>query len=178
MQIEISNRFSRIAGWFLCLAGIILGSILSVGVLTTGGQWWAAPVSFAFCTLMGAFWGMTLLIYSPKVTISPEGIWAKRFFSTRFYGWKDFIQVGVTWLHTNRRLYTRQLYEHEIFLMLPGGSKRKKYDTLFFLRNIPYILCLPYREDVLIQVLQGYGKLDFCFLNGSEQEEYYTIEEE
>ena len=178
MQIEIPNHFSRAAGWLVCFAGLALGCVLAIGVLSTGGQWWVAPVSLAVCTLAGGIWSVGLLVHSPKVTVSPEGVLAKRFFRTRFYSWKDFIQVGVTWTHLNRRFYTNQLYDHEIVLLLPGGSRRKKYDTLFFLRNIRYILYLPYREDVLVQVLQGYGKLDFCFLNGSYQEEYYTIEEE
>ena len=172
MQITIVRRFWRFAGWFACFCGIALGMVLAVGILTTGGEWWAIPVSFACCALAGGALGITWLNHFPNLTISREGIIAKRFFRAKLYRWQDFIQAGVNWYHN------RGLYFHEIVLLLPGGSRRKKYDTLFFLRNIRYILYLPYREDVLVQVLQGYGKLDFCFLNGSYQEEYYTIEEE
>ena len=179
MQITIYNRVPRAIGWILCSAGLVLGSILAIGVFTTGGQWWAAPVAFACCVLFGGMLGVAWLNHSPRATASAEGVLAKRFFRTRFYRWKDFIQTGVTWSRIwNRGSSVHQLYDHEIVLLLPGGSKRKKYDVLFFLRNIPYILYLPYREDILMYLLQGYGKPDFFFTNGSDAEDYYTIEEQ
>jgi outer membrane murein-binding lipoprotein Lpp len=122
--------------------------------------------------LAGGALGITWLNHFPNLTISRDGIIAKRFFRTKLYRWQDFIQAGVNWYHN------RGLYFHEIVLLLPGGSRRKKYDSLFFLRNVFHILYLPYRDDVFTYVLQGYGKLDFCFLNGSEAEDYYTIEEQ
>lgn len=172
MQITIIRRFWRVAGWSACILGIALGASLAVGVLATAGEWWAAPISFICCALAGGALGITWLNHFPILTISPEGILAKRFFQTYFYRWQDFLQAGVTWSHN------RGLYFNEIVLLLPGGSKRKKYDNLFFLKNIFNILYLPYRDDVFTYVLQGYGKLDFCFLNGAEAEEYYTIEEQ
>ena len=170
MQITILHRFWRFAGWLACLSGIALGITFAVGILSTGGEWWAVPVSLICCAAAGGTLGVTWLNHAPRVTISREGILAKRFFCTRFYGWKDFIQTGVCWTRNRGR------YFHEIVLLLPGGSKRKKYDDLFYLRNIPYILYLPYQDDILLYLLQGYGKMDFCFMNGSLEEDYYTIE--
>ena len=172
MQITIVRRFSRVAGWLACVLGMALGVTFAAGVLITGGEWWAVPISFFCCAVAGGSLGITWLNHFPSLTITREGVSAKRFFRTCFYRWQDFIQAGVTWSHN------RGLYFHEIVLLLPGGSKRKKYDSLFFLKNMRHILYLPYRDDVLIYVLQGYGKLDFCFLNGDEREDYYTIEEQ
>ena len=172
MQVKIIRIFWRIAGWLMCLFGMTTGAILAAGVLATDGEWWSAPIAFACCALAGCALGTTWLNHFPVMTISQDGVFAKRYFRVRFFAWKDFIQAGVTGNHN------RGLYYHEIVLLLPGGSKRKKFDVLFFLRNVGHILYLPYRDDVLIHVLQGYGKLDFCFLNGSENEEYYTIEEQ
>lgn len=171
MQITMHHRFWRFAGWLACCAGMALGIALSIGVFTTGGQWWAAPIALVCCALTGGTLGVIWLNHSPKVTVTAEGILAKRFFRTRFYRWQDFIQAGVTWTRNKGRYY------HEIVLLLPGGSKRNKYDVLFYLRNLFHILYLPYREDILIYLLQGYGKLDFYFTDGSLNEEYYTIEE-
>ena len=171
MQIKIPCRFLRIAGWIACFAGCALGIVFAIGILVTGGELWAAPVSFACCALAGGALGATWLNHAPRVTISQKGILAKRFFCAHFYEWKDFIQTGV------RCTQNRSLYFHEIVLLLPGGSKRKKYDNLFFLRNFWNILYLPYTDDILMYVLQCYGKLDFCFMNGSLEEDYYTIEE-
>lgn len=171
MQITIPHRFLRMAGWGACLAGILLGSIFAVGVFSTGGQWWTAPIAFFCCVFAGGALGITWLNHAPKLEISQKGILAKRFLRTHFYHWNEFIQAGVTWTQN------RGIYYHEIVMLLPGGSLRKKYDTLFFLRNIRNIIYLPYRDDILIYVLQGYGKMDFCFQNGSQEEAYYTIEE-
>ena len=172
VQITIVRLFWRTAGWLVCALGMVLGATFAAGVLITDGEWWAVPISFFCCTLAGGALGSTWLNHFPNLTISREGILAKRFLRTGFYRWQDFIQAGVIWSHN------RGLYFHEIVLLLPGGSKRKKYDSLFFLRNIFHVLYLPYRDDVLTYVLQEYGKLDFCFLNGSETEDYYTIEEQ
>ena len=171
VQITIAHRFWRAAGWLICVLGMAFGVTFAAGVLITGGEWWAAPVSCACCTLAGGALGITWLNHFPNLVLSREGIFAKRFFQTNFYRWQDFIQAGVSSSHN------RGLYFHEIVLLLPGGNKRKKYEVLFYVRNAPYILYLPYRDDVLNYLLQGYGKLDFCFLNGSETEDYYTIEE-
>lgn len=80
MQITIVRRFWRFAGWFACFCGIALGMVLAVGILTTGGEWWAIPVSFACCALAGGALGITWLNHFPNLTISREGIIAKRFF--------------------------------------------------------------------------------------------------
>ena len=172
MKIHIPHRFLRVLGWLSVCFGLFMGVTLAIGVLATDGQWWAAPIALLCCCALGGLLGFTYLNHAPKLEITPEGVWAKRFFCTRFYAWDVFIQAGVDWRRNRGRLF------HEIVLLLPGGSKRKKYDMLFYAHNARYILYLPYRDDVLIYLLQGYGKLDFCFLNGSEKEEYYTINEE
>ena len=172
MEIKVPHHFVRILAWLACIAGTTLGVIFAIGAFSTGGQWWVAPLAFACCTLSGNGLGLIWMACFPKLEISEKGVLAKRFFRTRFYGWKDFIQAGVTWTRN------RGFYYHEIVLLLPGGSKRQRNDVLFYFRNIPYILYLPYRDDVLIYLLQGYGKLDFCFLNGSDAEDYYSVEEQ
>ena len=172
MKIRIPHRFLRAIGWLCAFLGVFMGIMFALAVLVAGGQWWSAPIAFICFTAVGGLIGFTSLNHAPKLEITPEGVWAKRFFRTRFYPWKIFIQAGVAWVHNRGR------YFHEIVLLLPGGNKRKKYDVLFYMRNALFILYLPYRDDVLNYLLQGYGKLDFCFLNGSQTEDYYTIIEE
>ena len=119
VQITIVRRFWRTAGWLACALGMVLGATFAAGVLVTGGERWAVPIPFFCCALAGGTLGITWLNHFPNLTISREGVSAKRFLRTGFYRWQDFIQAGVTWSHN------RGLYFHEIVLLLPGGSKRK-----------------------------------------------------
>ena len=171
MKIRIPHHFSRAIGWFCILLGIFMGVMFALAVFVTGGRWWSAPIALICCSAVGGLIGFTYLNHKPKLEITQEGVCAKRFFRTQFYPWKTFIQAGVAWMHNRGR------YFHEIVLLLPGGNKREKYDVLFYVRNALNLLYLPYREDILTYLLQGYGKLDFCFLNGSQTEDYYTIQE-
>ena len=102
--------------------------------------------------------------HTAEMTLTEEGIFIRVLFRRQFYSWSEIRQAGVLYSLKRGVPYER------LYLLKPGGSRRRYQDKTFLSRNFGKLICLPADDETKAYVIAHYGPLDFNLPYGSTEQ--------
>lgn len=163
MKIHVGiHRFLLVLYSVLGCAVILFNLLLilaSVGEDYWDSLWFSLKLCGVYFLL-----AYTQMWHAAEMILTEKGIFVRVLFRQQFYSWDVIQQAGV--LYSLRRGVP---YER-LYLLKPGGSRRRYQDNTFLSRNFGKLICLPANEEITNYVTAHYGPLDFNLPYGSTEQ--------
>lgn len=163
MKIRASVKDDLLRVVYACAGLYCLGGALRYVLSRHPFGWWLRVADIAFMLLL-SFICFCLIYDRPALELTEEGVYVRRLFKKRFFGWDEFIQAGIL-----RRLDWRLRKTNDLVLVQPGGSARGDSDLAFLIRNFGRIIHIPCKDRALLYTVHHYGELDFNFADGVQE---------
>lgn len=154
--------------FLLVLYSVLGGAVILFNlllILSSVGEncWESLWFSLKLC---GAFFllAYTQMWHTAEMLLTEEGVFIRVLYRQKFYSWGVIQQAGVLYSLKRGVPYER------LYLLKPGGSRRRYQDKAFLSRNFGKLICLPADEETKNYVTAHYGPLDFNLPYGSTEQ--------